>query len=347
MGIREGIRHHDQATIRLAGLRANDGFELGPVVNRCCDRLHGEGDSGGFEGVQPIFEICRRCRVEQEGYPGGARRNLLKQLQPLASHRGLYSDETGNVPSRLRKARDKAAADRIGNERENNGDGACLLQQHRGDRRALRHNEVGLQRDELLRKSLHRLDVAGCRPAGIDPDIAALCPAELLKSLAQRRDTGLPYRIVRGEWHEHADAPHPLGLLRARHKRPRCRAAKERDELAPSQLIERHPTLPSRERLTAGYPNLAEGRQGASGDFVGEALSHAPPLLPMVLPRNDEAAYLLGKNYSITSSARASTVAGGSRPSAWAVFRLITNSYLVGACTGRSAGFSPLRMRST
>jgi hypothetical protein len=30
-----------------------------------------------------------------------------------------------------------------------------------------------------------------------------------------------------------------------------------------------------------------------------------------------------------------------------AVFRLITSWYLVGACTGRSAGFSPLRMRST
>src|SRR6202051_4827155 len=51
--------------------------------------------------------------------------------------------------------------------------------------------------------------------------------------------------------------------------------------------------------------------------------------------------------HSITSSARASTVAGTSRPSALAVLRLITNSYLVGACTGRSAGFSPLRMRST
>src|SRR5262249_32513341 len=51
--------------------------------------------------------------------------------------------------------------------------------------------------------------------------------------------------------------------------------------------------------------------------------------------------------HSITSSARASTVAGISRPSALAVFRLITSSYFVGACTGRSAGFSPLMMRST
>jgi hypothetical protein len=32
---------------------------------------------------------------------------------------------------------------------------------------------------------------------------------------------------------------------------------------------------------------------------------------------------------------------------AFAVLRLMIVSYLVGACTGRSAGFSPLRMRST
>ena len=53
------------------------------------------------------------------------------------------------------------------------------------------------------------------------------------------------------------------------------------------------------------------------------------------------------RSHSITSSARASSVGGTSRPSALAVLRLMTSSYLVGACTGRSAGFSPLRMRST
>src|SRR5215467_12891018 len=51
--------------------------------------------------------------------------------------------------------------------------------------------------------------------------------------------------------------------------------------------------------------------------------------------------------YSITSSARASSDGGTSRPSDLAVFWLITSSYLVGACTGRSAGFAPLRIRST
>jgi hypothetical protein len=53
------------------------------------------------------------------------------------------------------------------------------------------------------------------------------------------------------------------------------------------------------------------------------------------------------RTYSITSSARASREAGISRPSAFAVLRLMTRSYLVGAWTGRSAGFSPLRTRST
>ena len=89
---REGIRHHDKATIRLASLCGNDGFELGRVVNRCCDRLHSEGRSGGFEGVQVIFGIWRRCRVEQEGDPGDARRNLLEQLQPLAGQRALHNE---------------------------------------------------------------------------------------------------------------------------------------------------------------------------------------------------------------------------------------------------------------
>src|SRR5215813_3935192 len=42
----------------------------------------------------------------------------------------------------------------------------------------------------------------------------------------------------------------------------------------------------------------------------------------------------LPSHYSITSSAMASRVAGTSRPSVFAVFRLITSLYLVDACTG-------------
>src|SRR5262249_48449421 len=45
----------------------------------------------------------------------------------------------------------------------------------------------------------------------------------------------LPFRIIGGEIHEHADASHPLGL-RACDERPcGCRAAEQREELASSQ----------------------------------------------------------------------------------------------------------------
>src|SRR5262245_48729344 len=48
--------------------------------------------------------------------------------------------------------------------------------------------------------------------------------------------------------------------------------------------------------------------------------------------------------HSITSSAATCSVSGTLRPSAFAVFRLITSSNLVGCKTGNSAGLSPLRI---
>jgi hypothetical protein len=49
--------------------------------------------------------------------------------------------------------------------------------------------------------------------------------------------------------------------------------------------------------------------------------------------------------YSITSSATVSSLSGIVRPSAFAVFRLITSSTLVACTTGRSAGLLSFRTR--
>jgi hypothetical protein len=49
-------------------------------------------------------------------------------------------------------------------------------------------------------------------------------------------------------------------------------------------------------------------------------------------------------DYSITSSARASSVAGISTPSVLAVLRLITSSNFVGCITGKSAGLAPFKI---
>src|SRR5262249_16870457 len=129
--------------------------------------------------------------------------------------------------------------------------------------------------------------IAGRYPANINVSTATLHPPELRECLQECRDEKLSFPVAFWISHQHADAPHPLALLRARRQRQRgCCAADQRDELAPF-------------------------------------------------------------HHSITSSARASSEVGTSRPSALAVFRLIASSNFVAACTGRSAGFSPLRMRST
>ena len=78
-------------------------------------------------------------------------------------------------------------------------------------------------------------------PAGIDLRVAADAPTQFLQPLQERCDAGLSLRIVRGLAHEHADAPHPLALLRTRRERPRGRrTAEQRDELAPLLIRSPH-----------------------------------------------------------------------------------------------------------
>src|SRR6516225_10652164 len=53
----------------------------------------------------------------------------------------------------------------------------------------------------------------------------------------------------------------------------------------------------------------------------------------------------LASHHSITSSARPSSESGKLMPSVFAVLTLMTSSTFVDWITGRSAGFSPLRIR--
>src|SRR5262249_8117139 len=56
--------------------------------------------------------------------------------------------------------------------------------------------------------------------------------------LHERLKSGPCFRVVRDPVHQHADTPHPFGVLRARHKRPcRRRAAEQRDEFAAPHSI--------------------------------------------------------------------------------------------------------------
>ena len=54
-----------------------------------------------------------------------------------------------------------------------------------------------------------------------------------------------------------------------------------------------------------------------------------------------------GAHHSTTLSARSSSLDGILRPSAFAVFRLMTSANLVGCSTGKSPGFAPFKILST
>jgi len=95
-------------------------------------------------------------------------------------------------------------------------------------------------------------------------------------------------------------------------------------------------------RCRALIPTAGAGRKGESRDRV-LLMASGPGRRRRGRGRSEGGQGV--PSYSITSSAMASTLDGIVRPSALAVLRLITSSNLVGCTTGRSAGFSPLRMR--
>src|SRR5262249_41670744 len=104
----------------------------------------------------------------------------------------------------------------------------------------------------------------------------------------------------------------------------------------PSQL----PQSIGKSRTQRGH--FATCAQNAHGIFLFGLLRpcrHRP--CSRAAEQRDELAPL----HSITSSARASSAGGISRSFVLGVCRLMTNSNLVALSTGRSAGFSPLRMR--
>src|SRR5215469_103503 len=80
---------------------------------------------------------------------------------------------------------------------------------------ATRQNDVRHEGDQFVRVSTTAVGIVGA-PAVIDPHVAADGPSQFSQALCERRDAAGCFGIVRSQVHEHADSPHPLGLLRAR-----------------------------------------------------------------------------------------------------------------------------------
>jgi len=130
----------------------------------------------------------------------------------------------------MRQVGDEAGADRIGNLNEHDRNGAGFFSQGEGH---VTNNYVRLQCDQRFREGLDPGGIAG-RPATINSKVAALDPSQFLQRLMERVHHRLRFRIALGKIRQHANPPHPLGLLPARCARPRDRRAapEKRDEVA-------------------------------------------------------------------------------------------------------------------
>src|SRR5260370_29570130 len=80
------------------------------------------------------------------------------------------------------------------------------------------------------------------------------------------------------------------------------------------------------------------------GLSVNADIPFRPPSAKTGREQMQQHAFVKVRPYSITSSARASSLSGTVRPSAFAVLTLMTNSNWVGCSTGISAGFAPRRI---
>jgi hypothetical protein len=105
---------------------------------------------------------------------------------------------------------------------------AGVLQHHTGHKRAARQNQIGLERNEFLCRSLHQSDI-GLRPSNVDFDVAAFRPSEFSELVPKRRDQGSRLGIGLVRIRQDADPSHLA--RRAGRERPGGRNSEERYEL--------------------------------------------------------------------------------------------------------------------
>jgi hypothetical protein len=83
------------------------------------DRGYSQGERGrsgsGLNLRQKHTSKRRGFGIKEDSCAFDARRKFLEQLDPLCPHASLFKPEAGNVPPGLRKAREEALADRVGN----------------------------------------------------------------------------------------------------------------------------------------------------------------------------------------------------------------------------------------
>jgi hypothetical protein len=94
----------------------------------------------------------------------------------------------------------------------------------------------------MVRRHAYQLDCVGAQhfgifsPAVFDSEVVSPYPSQLPQSIFEGCHTRQSFRVVGGKAHQHANLPHPLGLLRARGERPCSRCTERTEKFAPPHV---------------------------------------------------------------------------------------------------------------
>src|SRR5262245_33314375 len=173
------------------------------------------------------------------------------------------------------------SGDRIGNDHKHDRDAAWRLQQRGCAVIAGGEDDIRRERNQFCRIGADAIGIGPC-PTGLDLYVAPDGPVRLLQALQKCPMARLPQCIVGSTVMEHADAPHPLALLRARPKRPHHRrAAEQRDELAPADHSITSSAATCKVSGTVKPSILAVFRLIINSNFVGLIMGKSAGLSPL------------------------------------------------------------------
>src|SRR5262245_6061449 len=172
-------------------------------------------------------------RLLEDCNPSGVGHDLLQYFQPLPRQFRGHDGEPGDVAARARQTCDQAAFQRVARRSHDDRDALrCAL---RGADRsgAANYDDIDLRPQQITDQRGYRFDIIPIM-AKLVGDVA---PFDITEVAHPAHEFLAEWIVVRGSRPDVPDTRRLARLLRTRRKRPRGRAAEQRDELAARHSI--------------------------------------------------------------------------------------------------------------
>ena len=191
LGDRMGV--HYKTAVGLRRYSGDNALDFAGVVHPCRHHVNPHLLGGRF-GFAPERNIGGGLRMKEGGGMVNVGRDLLERLQPLAAHRRLEIREACDIAAGPGEARDKAAANGIGDVHEDDRRITCQRPQSRERRIALDEKYIRQMASQLCAVTSHQLGVA-IGPTYFNQNVAAIGPAEFAQS---SQETSIGGRVLSG-----------------------------------------------------------------------------------------------------------------------------------------------------